>query len=158
MQKIYGEKGTRGCLLSSGTCFTLLLFSVFPWPLQIILLCLFSFKRLTALNVVRTMFFWSFHCGSVVMDLTSIHEDLALLSGLRTWHCHGVDRRLCSDPTLLLLWRRLAATAPIQPLAWERPYAVGVTLKRQTKKNKVLFINYIKKRSRIYYAFLKALF
>jgi len=26
---------------------------------------------------------------------------------------------------LLWLWRRLAATAPIQPLAWEPPYAAG---------------------------------
>ena len=33
------------------------------------------------------------------------------------------------------LWHRLAATAPIQLLAWELPYAEGVALKRQ-KKNK----------------------
>ena len=26
---------------------------------------------------------------------------------------------------MLWLWCRLAATAPIQPLAWEPPYAVG---------------------------------
>ena len=32
---------------------------------------------------------------------------------------------------------RLAATVPIGPLAWEPPYASGVTLKRQkTKKQK----------------------
>ena len=39
------------------------------------------------------------------------------------------------DPTLLRLWRRLAATAPIRPLAWELPYASGVALK-QNKTNK----------------------
>ena len=37
----------------------------------------------------------------------------------------GVGRRRGSDPTLLWLWRRLVATAPIRPLAWEPPYAAG---------------------------------
>ena len=49
----------------------------------------------------------------------------------------GVGCRRSSDPTLLWLWRRPAATAPIRPLAWEPPYAVGVALemaKRQKKK------------------------
>ena len=35
----------------------------------------------------------NFHCGSAVTSQISIHEDwvpsLALLSGLRTWHCYG---------------------------------------------------------------------
>ena len=35
----------------------------------------------------------------------------------------GVGQRRSSDPSLLWLWRRLEATAPIQPLAWEPPYA-----------------------------------
>ena len=35
-----------------------------------------------------------------------------------------------SDPTLLWLWHRLAAVAPIQPLTWEIPYATGVALKK----------------------------
>ena len=41
---------------------------------------------------------------------------------------------------LLWLWCRLAATAPIIPLAWEPPYATGVALeekKRQKNKNKI---------------------
>ena len=37
----------------------------------------------------------------------------------------GVGRRHGSDPALLWLWRRPVATAPIQPLAWEPPYAAG---------------------------------
>ena len=37
----------------------------------------------------------------------------------------GVGRRRGSDPALLWLWRRLVATAPIGPLAWESPYATG---------------------------------
>ena len=46
----------------------------------------------------------------------------------------GIGRRCSSDPTLLWLWCGLAATAPIQPLAWEFPYATGQALKRQKKK------------------------
>ena len=46
----------------------------------------------------------------------------------------GVDHRHGSDPELLWLWRRPAVVAPIRPLAWEPPYAVGVALKRQKKK------------------------
>ena len=30
---------------------------------------------------------------------------------------------------LLWLWLRLAAVAPVQPLAWELPYASGAALK-----------------------------
>ena len=51
----------------------------------------------------------------------------------------GVVHRHSSDPMLLWLWHRLAATAPIQPLAWEPPYAMGVALekvKRQKKEKK----------------------
>ena len=51
----------------------------------------------------------------------------------------GVGRGRGSDPVLLWLWRRLAATAPIQPLAWESPYATGAALekaKRQKDKKK----------------------
>ena len=47
---------------------------------------------------------------------------LALFSGLRICHCCCVDHRLSSDLVLLWLWRRPAATALIQPLAWELPY------------------------------------
>ena len=42
----------------------------------------------------------------------------------------GVGRRCSSDPELLWLWP--ASTAPIRPLAWEPPYAVGQALKRTT--------------------------
>ena len=36
----------------------------------------------------------------------------------------------------MLLWYRPAATAHIQPLAWEPPYAMGGNLKRQKKTKK----------------------
>ena len=41
-----------------------------------------------------------------------------------------VGCRLGLDPTLLWLWRRLAATALIRPLAWEPPHAAGVALEK----------------------------
>ena len=43
----------------------------------------------------------------------------------------GVGCRHGSDPTLQWLWHRLAATAPIGPLAWELPYATGMALKKK---------------------------
>ena len=42
----------------------------------------------------------------------------------------GVGHRHGSD----LVWRRLAAAAAIQLLAWELPYAIGAALKRQKDK------------------------
>ena len=41
----------------------------------------------------------------------------------------GVGHRHGSDPVLFWLWCRLVATAPIGPLAWEPPYALGAALK-----------------------------
>ena len=43
----------------------------------------------------------------------------------------AVDLGHGSDLALLWLWRRPAAIALIQPLAWEPPYAVSEALKRQ---------------------------
>ena len=48
----------------------------------------------------------------------------------------SVGHRRCWDPALLWLWCRPAATAPIQPLAWELPYALGAAPKSQKKKKK----------------------
>ena len=45
----------------------------------------------------------------------------------------GVGCRCGSDPTLLWLWHKPVATAPIGPVAWELPYAAGAALKRQKK-------------------------
>ena len=43
----------------------------------------------------------------------------------------GVGRRRDLDLILLWLCRRLVATVPTGPLAWEPPYALGAALKRQ---------------------------
>ena len=48
----------------------------------------------------------------------------------------GVAPRRGSDPMLLWLWCRPAAEAPVGPLAWEPPYAMGVALRRQKTKKK----------------------
>ena len=72
---------------------------------------------------------------------TRNHEIAGSIPGFAQWvgssvamNC-GVGRRCGSDPKLLWLWRRPTATAPIRPLAWEPPCAVGVALEKT--KNKI---------------------
>ena len=45
-------------------------------------------------------------------------------------HRHGLDL------TWLWLWQRTAATALIQPLAWEPSYATGAALKKKKQEKK----------------------
>ena len=49
---------------------------------------------------------------------------------------YGVGHRCGSDPTLLWLWHRPEATAPIRPLAWEPSYAAGAAQEIATTKDK----------------------
>ena len=67
---------------------------------------------------------WSSHCGSV-MNPTSIHEGSGWIPGLAQW---------VQDLALQRLWCRPAAAAPIQPLAWELPYATSAARKIKKKK------------------------
>ena len=73
-----------------------------------------------------------------LMNPTRNHEFAGSNPGLAQWvkrsgiamSC-GVGYRLVSAPAFLWLWHRLVATALIQPLAWELPYAVDIW--KQTK-------------------------
>ena len=55
----------------------------------------------------------------------------------------GVGHRCGLDLALLRLWCRPTAIAPIRPLAWEPPYAMGAALEKAKiqKQNKTKPIN-----------------
>ena len=52
----------------------------------------------------------------------------------------GIGHRQGLDPSLLWLWHRPAAVAPIQSLAWELPYAVPAALNCQPPKSKTMIL------------------
>ena len=62
-----------------------------------------------------------------VKNLSSIHEDVCLIPGLTQW---------IKDLVLSWLWCRLAAAAPIGPLAWKLRYVASTALKSRRKKKK----------------------
>ena len=81
------------------------------------------------------------HCGSVVMNPTSIHEDSGLIPGLAqaspsqlkdpvAMSC-GVDHSRNLNLALLWLLCRLAAAAPIQPLSLGTSICLRCGPKRQ---------------------------
>jgi len=51
----------------------------------------------------------------------------------------GIGHRCSLDLALLWLWHRLAATAPVTPLAWEHPNDAGAALKGKKKKKDVVY-------------------
>ena len=69
------------------------------------------------------------------MNPNSIHENVGLIPGLLSGSGSvlAMSCGIGSDPSLLWLWCKLAALAPIQPLAWESPYTAGAAIKSINK-------------------------
>ena len=71
-----------------------------------------------------------------VKNLISIHEDVGLIPGLTQWvndpalpqDVAQMWHRCVLDLVLPWLQYRLAAEAPILPVAWELPYAIGAAV------------------------------
>ena len=89
---------------------------------------------------------WSSRRGAVVNE----SDEEPWGCGFDPWPCSvgqgpgvamscGVGCRRNSDPTLQWLWHRLAAIAPMRPLAWEPPYAAGAALEK-AKRQKIIII------------------
>ena len=81
------------------------------------------FLEMFGLNLIIKKLMRSSHCSLAVTKLTSTYEDMGSIPGLAQ----------VKDPPFLRLWCRPAATAQIQPLAWEFPYAMRMALKNKTK-------------------------
>ena len=81
---------------------------------------------------------------------------MASLSGLRICVAvsHGIGCSYDLDLVLLWLWHRPGGTAPIQPLSWKPPYAMGLPLKEKKRERereiKYLVINLPKETEDLY--------
>ena len=106
-------------------------------------------------------------CGAVETNPTGIHEDVDPIPALTQWvgdlvlpWAMNVGHRCGLD--LALLWCRLAAVAPILPLAWELAYAVGEAPKKLKEIGHILNTPVLKScyysTSEIQYKILKHVF
>ena len=121
------------------------------WPLHCLKICIWNYY-------FTLMHFKCQKCGRYTQEylkpefslwlnglrtLHSVGDDAGSIPGLTRWvknlvssKAEMVGCRCGLDPALLWLWCRLAAAAPISPLAWELPYAAGGALKSK-RKNKL---------------------
>ena len=65
----------------------------------------------------------------------------------------GVGHTRGSDLMWLWLWCRVAAAAPIRPLAWQPPHAEGVALQSKTKTTTTTKLNSISPRQWMFLSF-----
>ena len=84
-------------------------------------------KELSYQNQLNLNCLGSSRRGTAEMNPSRNYEVVGLIPGLAQW---------AKDLVLLWPWCRLAAVAPIGPLAWEPPYAVGVGPKKTKDKKK----------------------
>ena len=101
------------------------------------LFCL-QLKPFLPLGFYKILFLRSFRRGAAEMNPTRNHEVVCLIPGLSQWvkdlafPWAGGRLQTWLRSGVVWLWFRLAATAPIQLLAWETPYA-GMALKDRKK-------------------------
>ena len=94
--------------------------------------------------------FWQFLLWAQwVKNPASIHEDAALIPGLTQrikdsplLEAIALVKDATQIPRWLWLWCRLAAIAPLQPLAWDPPYMLQVWPYKHQKKKKKSFVWY----------------
>ena len=95
------------------------------------------FKILSLVNNRKK--YWSSCCGAEETNLKGNHEVVGSILGLaqwvKIWHCPELWcwLQMWFISGIAVVVCRPVATAPVWPLAWEPPYAMGVALKKKNQ-------------------------